>query len=83
MMGATMQLAGANLKATVAGKQISANAKLDLAKFEATDTTISNVKIDATLEQVSGVLKGAGTATSTAASAAIGCTTECIAECIA
>lgn len=63
MMGATMQLAGAQLKATVADKRISANAKLDLAKFEATDTAISNVKIDATLEQVSGVLKGAGTAT--------------------
>lgn len=63
MMGATMQLAGGQLKATVANKQISANAKLDLAKFEATDTRISDVKIDATLEQVSGVLKGAGTAT--------------------
>ena len=63
LTGATMQLAGAKLKATVADKQISANARLDLAKFEATDTTISNVKIDATLEQVSGVLKGAGTAT--------------------
>jgi len=61
--GATMQLAGGQLKATVANKQISANAKLDLAKFEAADTSISNVKIDATLEQVAGLLKGAGTAT--------------------
>lgn len=63
MMGATMQLAGGQLKATVADKQISANAKLDLAKFEATDAVISNVKIEATLEQVAGVLKGAGSAT--------------------
>jgi translocation and assembly module TamB len=63
MMGATMQLAGGQLKATVANKQISANAKLDLAKFEATDISISNVKIDATLEQIAGVLKGAGSAT--------------------
>ncbi|MDP3494815.1 MAG: hypothetical protein Q8R82_17020, partial [Hyphomonadaceae bacterium] len=63
MMGATMQLAGGQLKATVANKQISASASLDLAKFEATDTTVSNVKIQATLEQTSGVLKGAGSAT--------------------
>jgi len=63
MMGATMQLAGGQLKATVANKQISANASLDLARFEATDTAVSNVKIQATLEQTSGVLKGAGSAT--------------------
>ncbi len=62
MMGATMQLAGGQLKATVANKQITANAKLDLAKFEATDTIISDVRIDATLEQMAGVLKGAGSA---------------------
>lgn len=63
VMGATMQLAGGQLKATVANKQISANASLDLARFEATDTAVSNVKIQATLEQNAGVLKGEGSAT--------------------
>lgn len=63
LSGATLQLAGGQLKATVANQQISAHAKLDLAKFEATDTSISDVKIDATLEQLSGVLKGEGSAT--------------------
>lgn len=63
LSGATLQLAGGQLKATVANQQISANAKLDLAKFEATDTSVSDVKIDATLEQNAGVLKGEGSAT--------------------
>ncbi|MEQ1609820.1 MAG: YdbH domain-containing protein, partial [Hyphomonadaceae bacterium] len=63
MMGATIQLAGGHLKATVANKQISATAKLDLAKFQAADTSIANVKIDVTVEQIAGVLKGVGSAT--------------------
>lgn len=63
LRGATLQLAGGHLKATVANQQISANASLDLAKFEATDANITDVKIDATLEQLSGVLKGEGSAT--------------------
>ncbi|RYZ12468.1 MAG: hypothetical protein EON61_08570, partial [Alphaproteobacteria bacterium] len=63
LQGATLQLAGGQLKATVANQQISAHAKLDLAKFEATDMSIADVKIDATLEQLAGVLKGEGSAT--------------------
>ncbi len=63
LRGATLQLAGGQLKATVANQQISATAKLDLAKFEATDTSVADVKINATLEQNAGVLKGEGTAT--------------------
>jgi hypothetical protein len=62
LSGATMQLAGGQLKATVAGKQISGAVKLDLARFEAAGTRIADVKIDATLEQVAGVLKGQGAA---------------------
>ncbi|MFT3724127.1 MAG: YdbH domain-containing protein [Hyphomonadaceae bacterium] len=62
LSGATVQLAGGQLKATVAGQQITGALKLDLARFEATDTRIADVKIDATLEQVTGVLKGSGTA---------------------
>lgn len=62
VMGATMQLAGGQLKATVADQKISANATLDLARFEATDTRVTDVKIVATLEQSAGVLKGSGTA---------------------
>ncbi len=62
VMGATMQLAGGQLKATIAGERISANATLDLARFEATDTRVSDVKIVAMLEQSAGVLKGSGTA---------------------
>jgi len=63
LRGATLQLAGGQLKATIANQQISAHAKLDLAKFEATDTSIADVKIDATLEQSAGILKGEGSAT--------------------
>ncbi len=62
LSGATVQLAGGELKATIAGQQISGALRLDLARFEATDTRISDVKIDATLEQATGVLKGSGTA---------------------
>lgn len=63
LRGATLQLAGGQLKATVANQQISAHARLDLARFESTDTRIADVKIDATLEQLAGVLKGEGSAT--------------------
>ncbi|RYE37725.1 MAG: hypothetical protein EOP21_13485, partial [Hyphomicrobiales bacterium] len=63
LRGATLQLAGGHLKATVANQQITANASLDLAKFEAADTSIADVKINATLEQLAGVLKGEGSAT--------------------
>lgn len=62
LSGATVQLAGGQLNATVAGEQITGALKLDLARFEATDTRIADVKIDAALEQVTGVLTGSGTA---------------------
>lgn len=62
LSGATVQLAGGQLKATVAGQQITGVLKLDLVRFEATDMRIADVKIDAALEQVTGVLKGSGTA---------------------
>ncbi len=62
LSGATVRLAGGRLNAAVAGKHISGAVKLDLARFEATDTRIADVRIDVTLEQVAGVLKGQGAA---------------------
>ncbi len=61
--GATVSLAGASLRAVVAGEQISARLNLDLSRFEATDASLSDVKINATIDQDAGVLKGAGSAT--------------------
>ena len=61
-MGAALELKGGELKATIAGKEMSGRAKLDLEKFQFQDTIISDVKLDISLEQTSGVLKGAGTA---------------------
>lgn len=63
LSGAKVQLAGAKLKATIADKQISGVVHLDLARFEADGARISDVKVDATLEQAAGVLKGGGEAT--------------------
>ena len=62
LSGAQVQLAGGQLKATVAGAQISGVVKLDLARFEAADARLTNVRVDATLEQVAGVLRGQGAA---------------------
>ncbi len=62
LYGATMQLSGGQLRATIAGKQMSADAKLGLASFKTSDADISDVKIDASLTQVAGVLKGSGAA---------------------
>ena len=61
--GATLTLAGAELKAVIDGARLSASMKVDLSRFEAAETVLADVKIDATLEQDAGVLKGAGTAT--------------------
>lgn len=60
--GATVSLSGAELKAVVAGEKISAALKLDMSRFEASGSSFSDVKIDVTVEQDAGVLKGAGTA---------------------
>ena len=61
--GATLSLAGAQLSAVVDGARLSAALKVDLSRFEAADTVLADVKVDATLEQDAGVLKGAGSAT--------------------
>ncbi len=60
--GATVALSGAELKAVVEGEKISAVLKLDMSRFEASGSSFSDVKIDVTVEQDAGVLKGAGTA---------------------
>lgn len=62
MNGATVSLAGADLRAVIAGERISASLKLDLSKFEASGASLADVKIDATIDQDAGVLKGAGSA---------------------
>lgn len=60
--GATVSLSGADLRAVIAGERISASLKLDLSRFEAADASLADVKIDATIDQDAGVLKGAGSA---------------------
>lgn len=62
MNGATVSLAGADLRAVIVGERISASLKLDLSKFEASGASLADVKIDATLDQDAGVLKGEGSA---------------------
>ena len=62
LSGATVDITAANLNATVAGENISGHVKLDVAKFSATDAKLTNIRIDATLEQSAGKLKGEGTA---------------------
>jgi hypothetical protein len=62
LLGAELQLNGADLNATVAGKEIKGHANVDLAAFEFRDSVISNLKFDVTLDQTAGVLRGAGTA---------------------
>ena len=60
--GATVSLSGAELNAVVAGEKISAALKLDMSRFEASGTSFSDVKIDVTVEQDAGVLRGEGSA---------------------
>lgn len=60
--GGTMELSAASLRATVAGEEISAAVKVDLANFVAQGVRLADVQVDATLQQSAGVLKGNGTA---------------------
>jgi hypothetical protein len=62
LLGATLELKGADLNATVAGGEVKGQAKVDLAAFEANDTVISDLRFDVSLDQTSGVLRGAGSA---------------------
>lgn len=62
LSGATIDITAANLKATVAGDTISGRVQLDLAKFTAAGANLADIKVDATLEQSAGKLKGEGTA---------------------
>ncbi|MEQ1781256.1 MAG: YdbH domain-containing protein [Hyphomonadaceae bacterium] len=62
LSGATVDITAANLNATVAGENISGRVNLDVAKFSAADARLANIKIDATLEQSAGRLRGEGTA---------------------
>jgi hypothetical protein len=62
MNGATVSLAGADLRAVIVGERLSASLKLDLSRFEAADASLADVKIDATIDQDAGVLKGVGSA---------------------
>ncbi len=60
--GGTMDLNTASLRARVAGEDISGALKVDLDKFAAQGTTLAGVRIDATLQQAAGVMKGGGKA---------------------
>jgi hypothetical protein len=62
LAGGTIDLAGASLHATVAGQNISAALKLDVSRFAAEGASLSDIIVDAKLEQSSGVLKGEGAA---------------------
>ena len=62
LAGGTMELSAASLRATVAGQEISAALKIDLANFVAQGVRLADVQVDATLQQSAGVLKGDGTA---------------------
>ncbi len=62
LSGATIDITAANLNATVAGETISGRVKVDVAKFSAAGARLADIKIDATLEQFAGKLKGEGTA---------------------
>ncbi len=62
LAGGTIDLAAANLRATVAGEEISAALKLDVSRFVAEGASFSDIIVDAKLEQSAGVLKGEGTA---------------------
>lgn len=62
LSGATVDITAANLNATVAGQNISGRVQLDLAKFTAAGADLSGIKVDATLEQSAGKLRGEGTA---------------------
>lgn len=63
LSGADVELNAATIRATVAGQDVNATLKLDLAKFAAAGVSLSNVKVDATLAQSAGKLKGEGAAT--------------------
>ncbi len=62
LAGGTIDLAAANLHATVAGEEIAAALKLDVSRFVAEGASFSDIIVDAKLEQSAGVLKGEGTA---------------------
>ena len=62
LYGAELDLAGADLNATVKDGAISAKLTLGLDTFRAGQSMISDVKIDASLEQTAGVLRGEGQA---------------------
>lgn len=62
LAGGTMELSAASLRAKVAGEEISAALKIDLANFVAEGVRLADVQVDATLQQAAGVLKGEGAA---------------------
>ncbi len=62
LYGAELDLAGAQLNAAVKGGAISAKAQLGLVTFKTANSDISDVRLDMSLEQSAGVLRGAGTA---------------------
>ena len=63
LAGGTIDLAAASLRATVTGEEVSAALKLDVNRFVAEGASLSDIIVDAKLEQSAGVLKGEGTAT--------------------
>ncbi len=62
LLGATLELKGADLNATVAGGEIKGHANVDLAAFESGESVISDLRFDVSLDQTAGVLRGAGSA---------------------
>ncbi|HEV7692128.1 MAG TPA: YdbH domain-containing protein [Hyphomonadaceae bacterium] len=62
LYGAELDLKGADLNATVKDGAISAKMTLGLDTFRAGGAIISDVKIDASLDQTAGVLRGQGQA---------------------
>lgn len=60
--GAKLQLAGAELRANVKGDVLSGRISLDLAKFEAPGTQLTDVRLDLAIDQSAGVLTGKGKA---------------------
>jgi hypothetical protein len=61
--GATLELAGGELKATVKGQDIKGRLALDLVRLDAPGSQVRDVKIEATLDQAAGVLTGKGAVT--------------------
>jgi hypothetical protein len=60
LVGGTMELSAARLRVRVAGEEISAALKVDLANFVSQGVRLADVQVDATLQQSAGVLKGEG-----------------------